>query len=138
MVICGSVLDPRPLNLAIKRHHHQLPTADEIFSEMQGAKIFSKLDASSGYWQVPVDGVSSFLLTFMTPFGRYKFKRMPYGIHSASGIFQKAISDIIADIPDATNLQDDIIVWGPAQEQHDETLRSVFDHIRHSGLKLNK
>ena len=74
----------------------------------------------------------------MTPFGRYKFKRMPYGIHSASEIFQKAISDIIADIPNATNLQDDIIVWGPTQEQHDETLRSVFDRIRHSGLKLNK
>ena len=131
-------LDPRPLNLAIKRHHHQLPTADEIFSEMQGAKIFSKLDASSGYWQVPVDEDSSFLLTFMTPFGRYKFKRMPYGIHSASEIFQKAISDIIADIPNDTNLQDDIIVWGPTQDQHDETLRSVFDRIRHSGLKLNK
>ena len=61
---------------------------------------------------------------------------MPYGIHSASEIFQKAISDIMADIRNATNLQDDI-VWGRIQEQH-ETLRSVFDRIRHSGVKLNK
>ena len=131
-------LDPRPLNKAIKRHRYQLPTAEEIFSEMQGAAVFSKLDASSGYWQVPVDEESSYLLTFMTPFGRYRFKRMPYGIHSASEIFQKVVSDIIADIPHAINSQDDIIIWGTTQKEHDETLRKVLECIRSSGLKLNK
>ena len=62
-------LDPRPLNRAIKRHHYQLPTAEEIFSDIKQATVFSKLDASSGYWQIPVDNETSKLLTFSTPYG---------------------------------------------------------------------
>ena len=81
-------LDPRPLNKAIKRQHYRLPTSEEIFSMMTGAQVFSKIDASNGYWQIPVDERSSDLLTFATVFGRYKFKRMPFGIHSASEIFK--------------------------------------------------
>ena len=71
-------LDPRPLNKAIKREHLHLPTAEEIFSEMSGASHFSKLDASSGYWQIKVDRHSSNLLAFGTPSGRYRFKRLPF------------------------------------------------------------
>ena len=62
-------LDPRPLNKAIKREHLHLPTAKEIFSKVSGASYFSKLDASSGYWQIKVDEQSSNLLTFGTPSG---------------------------------------------------------------------
>ena len=81
-------LDPRHLDRAIKRQHLQLPTAEEIIAKMSSANFFTKLDASSGYWQIKVDQESSKLLTFATPFGRYRFKRLPYGIHSASEIFQ--------------------------------------------------
>ena len=70
-------------------------------------------------------------------FGRYKFKRMPYGIHSASEIFQLEISKIISGLEGCSNSQDNIIVWGNSKEQHDERLKTVFDHIRQSGLKLN-
>jgi hypothetical protein len=81
-------LDPRSLNQAIKRQHYRLPTTEEKISQMSGARLFSKLDASNGYWQIAVDDFTSDLLTFGTAFGRYKFKRMPYGIHSAREIFQ--------------------------------------------------
>ena len=77
-------LDPRPLNKAIKREHIHLPTAEEIFSQMPGASYFSKLDASSGYCKIKLDEQSSNLFTFGTPSGRYRFKRLPYGIHCAS------------------------------------------------------
>ena len=70
-------LDPRPLNKAIKHEHLHLPTAKEIFSQMSGASCFSKLDASSGYWQIKVDKQSLNLLTFGTPSGRYCFKCLP-------------------------------------------------------------
>ena len=60
-------LDPRDLNKAIKRHHLRLPTAEEIFAEMTDACYFTKLDASSGYWQIKVYEESSKLLTFNTP-----------------------------------------------------------------------
>ncbi len=81
-------LDPKDLNHVIKRHHLQLPTAEEITARMADACFFTKLDASSGYWQIKVDKESSKLLTFNTPFGRYRFLRLPYGVHSASEVFQ--------------------------------------------------
>ena len=84
-------LDPRPLNKAIKLEHLHLPTTEEIFSQMSGASYFSKRDASSGYWQITVDEQSSNLLTFGTPSGRYRFKRLPYRIHSASEIFREKL-----------------------------------------------
>ena len=62
-------IDPRSLNKAIKRQHHKMPTTEELLSEMAGATYFSKLDASSGYWQIKVTEESSDLLTFATPWG---------------------------------------------------------------------
>ena len=62
---------------------------------MHHAKFLTKLDASSGYWQIKVDEESSKLLTFSTHFGRLRFKRLPPGIHSASEFFQKDIEEII-------------------------------------------
>ena len=130
-------LEPRPLNKTIKREHLHLPTAEEI-SQMSGASYFSKLDASSGYWQIKVDEQSSNLLTFGTPSGRYCFKRLLYGIHSASDVFQSEVTSIISNIPGSANSQDDFVVWGITLQEHHERLRKVFLKIRESGLKLNK
>ena len=128
----------RPLNKAIKLGQLHLPTANEIFSQMSRACYFSKLDASSGYWQIKVDEQSSNLLTFGTPSGIYRFKHLPYGIHSASEVFQEEVTSIISDVPGSANFQDDFIVWGKTLQDHDERLRKVFFKIRESGLKLNK
>ena len=76
-------LDPRKLNKAIKREHFQLPTVDDIMAKVPGAKIFSKLDARSGYWQIRAADESADLLTLNTPFGRYCFNRLPFGVWSA-------------------------------------------------------
>ena len=73
-------LDPKDLNSQILREHFQLPTWEDISSRMSDAKIFSKLDANRGFWQVPLEEASSLLTTFNTPFGRYKFRRLPFGI----------------------------------------------------------
>ena len=70
-------IDPRDLNRAIKRQHFQLASAKDLFAQMSGAKYFAKLDMSNAYWQIRVDEESSKLLTFNTPFGRFKFKRLP-------------------------------------------------------------
>ena len=79
---------------------------------MLGTSYFSKLDASSGYWQIKVDKQSSNLLTFVTPSGRYRFERLAYGIHSASDVFQREVTSIILGIPDSANSQDDFVAWG--------------------------
>ena len=100
-------LDLRPLNNVIEREHLHLRTAEEI-----GTSYFSKLDASCGYLQIKVDQQSSNLLTFGTSSGRYCFKRLLYGIHSASEVFQREVTSIISDIPGSANSQDDFAIWG--------------------------
>ena len=80
-------LDPKDLNLAIQREHYPLPTIEEIATRLYGAKVFTVLDIRQGFWHVPLDEASSFLTTFNTPFGRYRWKRMPFGISSAPEVF---------------------------------------------------
>ena len=130
-------IDPRDLNKAIKRQHFQLPSAEELFAQISGAKYFAKLDMSNAYWQIKIDEESSKLLTFNTPFGRYKFLRLPFGIHSASEICQQQISQVIEGIAKATILQEDIIVWGNTREELHQSLNEVLYRVQKSGVKLN-
>jgi hypothetical protein len=76
-------IDPRDLNEAVKRCHNPLPTLEEVATRLPKAKVFSVLDAKSGFWQVKLSESSCKLMTFNTPYGRYYWKRMPFGIKSA-------------------------------------------------------
>ena len=131
-------LDPKDLNRAIKREFARMPTTEEIMSTMSDAKFFLKMDASAGYWQIKLEEDSANLLAFNTPVGRYCFMRMPFGVHSASEVFSKRISEIIEGLDGVAHIQDDIIIWAPDKEAHNERLRIVLDQIKKSGLKLNK
>ena len=91
-------IDPEDLNRAINREHYPMQTVDDIVTRMPNAKVFSIIDASSGFWQIQLDHVSSLLCTFNTPFGRYRFKRLPFGVCSASEVFQKQMSEMFEDI----------------------------------------
>ncbi|CAB4017439.1 transposon Tf2-1 poly [Paramuricea clavata] len=71
-------LDPKDLNEAIMRDHYPTPTLEEITPKFAGARVFSKIDARNGYWNVKLDDESSYLTTFNTPSGRYRFLRMPF------------------------------------------------------------
>ena len=62
-------------------------------SEVQEA-LFNKLDANSGFWQIPLAEESRSLTTFVTPFGRYHFNKLPFGISSAPELFQKRMSKV--------------------------------------------
>ena len=105
---------------------------------MSNAKFFTKLDASNANWQIEVDEESSRLLTFNTPFCRFSFQRLPFGIHSASEICQAKISEILEGIEGALNSQDDIIIWGSDKAELAARTTKVLDSIRSSGLKLYK
>ncbi|GFX99293.1 transposon Tf2-11 polyprotein [Trichonephila clavipes] len=72
-------LEPRDLNKVIKREHYQIPCTDDIISILEGKKIIPIVDLKDGFWHVSLDEVSSEICTFNTPFGRYKFNKMPFG-----------------------------------------------------------
>ena len=133
-------IDPQDLNTAIKREHHPLRTItiEEVVAEMPNAKFFSVLDANHGFWQIQLDEESSHLCTFNTPFGRYRFKRLPSGISSAPEVFQRCIARHLEGLEGVVNVIDDILVWGESIEQHDRRLRQLLERLRSINLKLNR
>ena len=130
-------LDPRDLNKGIKREHYKIPTMQEIASEFAGKTVFSTLDLKDGYWQVQLDEDSSRLCTFNTPFGRYRFTRMPFGIKSASEVFQKKNEEAFAGIPGIHIVADDIIIAAVNTEEHDQILRQVLERANEKNIKFN-
>ncbi|KAF2891153.1 hypothetical protein ILUMI_15020, partial [Ignelater luminosus] len=88
-------LDPRELNKYIIRTRFQLPTFDEVKSRL---KFFVVLDASNGFWMLNLDEASSELLTFITPFGRFAFKRMAYGVASAPQEFCRIFCQMFENV----------------------------------------
>ena len=76
------------LNESVLREVHPLPTVDETLAHLSGASVFSKLDANSGFWQIPLADSTKHLTTFITPYGRYCFNKLPFGISSAPEYFQ--------------------------------------------------
>ncbi|XP_045458516.1 uncharacterized protein K02A2.6-like [Melitaea cinxia] len=131
-------LDPRELNKAVQRSHFQLPTVSELASRLHGARFFSVLDATAGFWTVALDDESADLCTFSTPFGRYQFLRLPFGINCASEVFHGKLKQFLEDLDGVENYIDDIIVWGETKEIHDNRLKALLDRARQINLKFNK
>ncbi|UYV84889.1 K02A2.6-like [Cordylochernes scorpioides] len=131
-------VDLTALNKFVKREHYPIPSVEYTLAQMGGAKLFSKLDANSGFWQIPLSEESSSLTTFLTPFGRYRFKRLPFGISFAPEVFQRKMSNLLESQSGVNCHMDDIVIWGATQEEHDERLRCVLRKLQDSGLTLNK
>lgn len=126
------------LNENVKREKFILPTTDSILHKLAGSKVYTTLDAASGFWQMALDEESSKLTTFITPNGRYCFKRLPFGITSAPEIFQRRMQELLHDHEGTVVYMDDILVFGATLEEHNSRLKKVMETIRASGLKLNR
>ena len=130
-------LDPQALNKASKRSYHKTPTLEEITYQFSGATVFSKLDARHGYWSIVLDHESSLLTTFNSPFGRYRFKRLPFGLKVSQDIFQEKMDMILEQCPGTLGIADDIAVFGATSEEHDRHLHNLMQVPRKYGLIFN-
>ena len=130
-------IDPSDLNKVIKREHYPMRTIEEVISTIPDAKVFSKLDAKSGFLQIKLDEASSLLTTFNTPLGRYRWLRLPFGIKCAPEIFQRIMDQMLEGIEGATAIMDDILIAGSNAQQHDAVLRKVIERATTYNLKLN-
>lgn len=130
-------LDPKDLNEAIKRPHYPMKTLEDVLPELANARYFSKLDAKSGYWALKLDRPSSYLTTFNSPFGRYRFLRLPFGLKSSQDEFQRKIDESLEGLSGVTAIVDDILVYGIDRQDHDRKLRDVLFRCRERGIKLN-
>lgn len=131
-------VDYTELNKNVQRSRHQLPSVDECLAQIGGANYFTKLDANKGYFQLPLNEESKLLTTFITPFGRYAFNRMPMGITCASEVFQKKMQSIIEGIHGTVCCQDDILITGKNVSEHNKRLRKVMSRLTEEGVTLNK
>lgn len=131
-------LDPRDLNRAILRQHFSIPTAEDIQRRLAGKKIFSILDERDGYWQIKLDDESADLCTFNTPWGRYRFHRLPFGIKSASEVFQQVNYESFGDIDGVFIVADDMIIAAENKTEHDRILQKVMDRAIRLNVKFNK
>ena len=135
--------DPRPLNKALKRERYQHPVLDDILPELAQAKVFSTVDLRSGYWHCALDEQSSLLTTFATPYGRYRWCRLPFGLSASSEIFQKRVNQTLEGVEGVLDITDDIVVYGVGKTEeeagvdHDKKLLKLLERCRSHGVALN-
>ena len=103
-------IDPKPLNEALHRNHYPLPTIDDVLPLLSKARVFTVLDAKNGFWHIQLDEPSSFATTFGTPWGRYRWFRLPFGVSPAPEEFQRRIDIAFEGLPGQKAMADDIRV----------------------------
>ena len=137
-------IDPQHLNKALKRSHYPLPVIEDILPELTNVKVFSKADLKDGFLQIQLDEESSKLTTFQTPWGRYRYLRMPFGISPAPEYFQRKLDQNLEGLNGIYKIADDILITGrgasidEAVEDHDPNLLKLSDRCRERNLKLNR
>ena len=105
-------MDLKKLNINIQHERFVLPTLEDVTSKLLEAKVFSCLDAASGFYQIPLAEESQELTTFITPSGRYCFRRLPFGITSAPEIFMRKMKEVLEGLDGVFVYMDDILVYG--------------------------
>jgi len=127
----------KPLNEGVLREFHPLPKVEETLAQLTGATIFSTLDVNSGFWQIPLARKSKLLTTFITPFGRYYFNKLHFGISSAPELFQKRMNTILSGLNGVLCWMDDVLMFGSYQKEHDTRLKVVLGRWESAGVILN-
>ena len=136
-------LDPKELNSCVQREHYPLPTIEDVASRLHGAKLFSIMDVKCGFHHLPLDEESSYLTTFNTPFGRYRFRRVPFGICSAPEIFQRTMHQMIEGLEGVEVVADDFVIVGygdtvkNARKDHDDNLHAFLARCKQRNVHLN-
>ncbi|HLP97517.1 MAG TPA: reverse transcriptase family protein, partial [Sideroxyarcus sp.] len=130
-------MDPLYLNRFLLREVYPLPSLDQLTARLSGAKFFSAIDLKWGFWQLPLDDESSWLCTFSTPFGRFRFKRLPFGVSPAPEIFHRVVHESIEDLDGVQSYIDDILVSGRTQEEHDARLAALMERLKERGFTIN-
>lgn len=137
-------LDPsNTINKAIRVPKHPIPRFEDILPQLNGAKCFSVSDAMSGFTNILLDHESSLATTFHTPFGRYRWLRLPYGVSSGPEEYQARQQEALAGLKGICNIADDVLIYGCGQTQeeaekdHDENLYNFLRRMQEVKLKLN-
>ena len=137
-------LDPRDFNKVLRRSHYPTPTVEDILPELTRAKVFSTVDTKNGFWHVELDDDSSRLTTFNSPFGRFCWRRLPFGLCSAPDEFQRRLNRALDSLTGVLTIHGDILVFGEgstveeALTDHDNNFHSLMQRCQEQNIKLNQ
>lgn len=130
-------IDFTRLNQSVKRPYFPITKTDSKLALITKANYFSKIDLNKGFYQLKLNKDSQKLTTFITPFGRYFFKRLPFGISCAPEEFVSRFSRVVSGIKNIIFHVDEILIFADTVENHDVTLREVLRRLCKEGLTIN-
>ena len=130
--------DYRKLNAITVPDPFPLPRIEDLIDRVGQAKYLTKIDMTRGYWQVPLDEESVPLSAFVTPFGHFAWRVMPFGLRNAPATFSRLVNKLLRGMDEfAAAYLDDILIFSNSWEEHLDHIRMVFQRIRQAGLTLN-
>ena len=130
-------LDCRNINKALQSSNLPIPRQEDIKAKLSGAKIFSKLDFKSAFWQLELHPDSRNVTVFHRNNKLYRYKRLTMGLKPAQGELNAALAPIFSHICNAHLIHDDLIIATKTYEEHESALRAVMQAVSNSGLTLN-
>ena len=115
-----------------------LPKIDEIYACLKDSKIYSTFDMHSGYYHMVLSEKSRPKSAFVSVYGKWEFKRCPFGMAQAPAYFQRLVNEVLSGLTFAFGYLDDILVFSPDMETHLKHLRILFERLRSADLKLKE
>ncbi|WVZ81473.1 hypothetical protein U9M48_028847 [Paspalum notatum var. saurae] len=129
-------VDYRPLNAVTVKNKYPLPHIDILFDQLAGAKVFSKIDLRSGYYQIKIRGEDIPKTAFSTRYGLYEYLVMSFGLTNAPAFFMYMMNSVFMNELDkfVVVFIDDILIYSKSEEEHKEHLRIVLNRLREHKL----
>ena len=134
--ICGDFR--QTVNPVAKLDKYPILNVEDLFATLSGGKTFTKLDLNQAYQQLPLDEESKSYVVINTHKSLFQYTRLPYGVSSAPGIFQRVMESLLQGIPGVVVYIDDILITGATEQEHLHALEEVLNRLEKAGLRARK
>ena len=134
--ICGDY--KVTVNAVSKLDNYPIPKTEDLYAALAGGEEFTKLDLNQAYQQIQLDDDSKRYVTINTHKGLFRYNRLPYGVSSAPGIFQRTLENVVQGIPNVLVRVDDILITGRTRDEHLKTLSVVLERFKNYGIRLKR
>lgn len=133
-----TTIDYRKVNEVIQPNGYPMPRCDEILDQLHGARYFSKLDMTDGFWQIKLDEVSKDVTGFATRSQFYRWRVLPMGLKTSPGVFQSSMDRILGELKWRCVMcyVDDLIIFSKTFEEHLKHISEVLTRLENAGMYI--
>ena len=132
------VIDYRPLNKVTRKFTWPMPKVEDIFSKLNRATYFTTLDLQAGCHHIPLDKPSIPKTAFNSPFEKFKYVKVPFGLAQAPAYFQELMTGTLKDFPFAIAYLDNVIIFSKTPQEHLSHICMVFEKLKSANLSMKK